>query len=301
MSAEPNEPIKMIVNDGKTRCPNCGTPYDLNDYRDDVLEIFCSACKTKLNGDRRTVSGLPQKELAPKRTATVKSKTHAWTVFFFLMSVSFFAYNASLDASEIAKGSIGEETKRICLLFGILFVVSTIPLLTILFGKRTPRNWNRLLGWIIVESIYNPVFGIPIWIAWVKERNKARYGDEVAFRQEAIEAQIRGEAIDKRIRKILTKAVAANAVTTAYKNMSPEKREQVMQAGIDLTILAALNPDKTKQVKKALSNLGNFGSSGAPTKASAAERMQELKHLYENKLISRHEYEAKRSEILSQL
>ena len=285
----------------KTRCPNCGTPYDPNDYRDDVLEIFCSACKTKLNGESRTVSGFPQKELAPKRAAKVKSKTHGWTVFFFFMSVAFFAYHVSLDAREIVKGTSGERTQIACLLYSILFVASTIPLLTILFGERTPGNWNRLRGWIIVESIYNPVFGIPIWIAWVKERNKARYGDEVAFRQEAIEAQIRGEATDKRIRKILTKAVAANAVTTAYQNMSPEKREQVMQAGIDLTILAALNPDKTKQVKKALSNLGNFGSSGAPTKASAAERMQELKHLYENKLISRHEYEAKRSEILSQL
>lgn len=39
---------RPIPDDGKTRCPECGTPYDLNDYREDVEEIFCSTCKAKL-------------------------------------------------------------------------------------------------------------------------------------------------------------------------------------------------------------------------------------------------------------
>ena len=48
-SEEPKEPTEIIVDDGKTRCPSCGSPYDLNDYREDVSEIFCSACKAKIN------------------------------------------------------------------------------------------------------------------------------------------------------------------------------------------------------------------------------------------------------------
>ena len=39
---------EVVTNDGQTRCPECGTPYDLNDYRKDIAEIFCSACKAKL-------------------------------------------------------------------------------------------------------------------------------------------------------------------------------------------------------------------------------------------------------------
>lgn len=38
-----------IPNDGRTRCLECGTPYDLNDYREGAKEIFCSTCKEKLN------------------------------------------------------------------------------------------------------------------------------------------------------------------------------------------------------------------------------------------------------------
>lgn len=54
-AAESNEPIEIIVDDGKTRCPNCGTPYDLNDYRDDVSEIFCSSCKNKITSNNKVI------------------------------------------------------------------------------------------------------------------------------------------------------------------------------------------------------------------------------------------------------
>ena len=37
-----------IIDDGKTRCPECRTPYDIRDYRKDASEILCSACKTRL-------------------------------------------------------------------------------------------------------------------------------------------------------------------------------------------------------------------------------------------------------------
>ncbi|MFA5689346.1 MAG: hypothetical protein WC959_09410 [Kiritimatiellales bacterium] len=42
-------PDKVIINDGRTRCPECGAPYDIKDYRDDVAKIFCSTCKAQLN------------------------------------------------------------------------------------------------------------------------------------------------------------------------------------------------------------------------------------------------------------
>ncbi len=154
----------------------------------------------------------------------LKSKIHGWTALYFFMSIALFALLMSLAVHEIVKGPIEDGTIEACLLVSILFAVSTIPFFTILYGKKTPRNWKRLLGWIIVESIYNPVFGIPIWVAWAKKSNKARYGDEAAFRQEAIEAQARKEAANERYRKIGTNLVMFSAATQAYEKMSPEQR-----------------------------------------------------------------------------
>ena len=223
----------------------------------------------------------------------MKSKTHNWTIFYFIISVAFFALFLSATIYEI----IVVPTEA-SIALGILLLISPIPLFTILWGKKTPRNWKRLLGWIIVEAIYNPFLGIPIWVAWTRKNNKSRYGDEAAFKQEAIEAQVRREVAKEKSRKLATKMVAANAALTAYEKLSPEQQENAIQTGLHLGALAALNPDKAKQVKNAVSNLGNPRKS---SRANAVERIKELNALYENKLISKQEYESKKSEILSQL
>jgi hypothetical protein len=36
------------VEDARMRCPRCGKPYRLEDYRTDVAHIFCAACKSEL-------------------------------------------------------------------------------------------------------------------------------------------------------------------------------------------------------------------------------------------------------------
>jgi hypothetical protein len=42
-------PAWINFRDGKVRnCPSCGHPFNLNDYREDAEEIFCSACNTQL-------------------------------------------------------------------------------------------------------------------------------------------------------------------------------------------------------------------------------------------------------------
>ena len=33
---------------GALTCPECATPYDPSDYRTDVAEIYCSACRAQL-------------------------------------------------------------------------------------------------------------------------------------------------------------------------------------------------------------------------------------------------------------
>lgn len=229
---------------------------------------------------------------------TLKSKIHSWTIFYFITSIAFFALLLSLTVYEIVKGTIEEGTIETSILLCILLAISTIPFLIILWGRKTPRNWKRLLGWIIVEAIYNPVFGIPIWVAWTRKNNKARYGDEAAFKQEAIEAQVRREVAKEKSRKLATKLVAANAALAAYEKLSPEQQENAIQAGLHLGALAALNPDKAKQVKNAISN---FGNSEKPSSSNAMGRIKELNMLYENQLISKQEYESKKAEILKQI
>jgi hypothetical protein len=231
----------------------------------------------------------------PSEKKSKKPKTHSWTTFYFFMSVALFA---SLSAFTVYDQETRTEAVEVCIVVGALLLISTIPFFIILFGNKTPRNWKRLLGWIIVESIYNPLFGIPIWIAWARKNNKARYGDEAAFKQEALEAQDRREVARERNRKLATKMVAANAALAAYEKLPPKQRENAVKAGLHLWALAALNPDKAKQVKNAINNLANNGSISGST---AMQRIQELKLLYENNLISKQEFKSKKSEILSQI
>ena len=228
----------------------------------------------------------------------MKSQTHSWVVFYFSISVVIFAL--AFTVSIMGAYSPDENALAVISIIGIFLLLSLIPLFIILMGKKTPRNWKRLLGWIIVESIYNPLFGIPLWIAWTRKNNKARFGDEMAFKREAAETQARRKAARENTRKLATQLVAANAALDVYKKLSPEQKKNAMRAGLYIGALAALNPDKAKQAKNAISNLGKSKSSSVGT-GNALERIQELNKLYENKLISRQEYESKKSEILSSL
>jgi len=214
---------------------------------------------------------------------TKKSATHAWTTFYFITSIVLFATIAYFADNEF---------------FGILLVISTIPFFIITFGRKTPRNWKRLLGWIIIETIYNPFIGVPVWVAWIRKDNKSRYGDEVAFQQEKAEAQARREVLKERTRKVGTTLVALNAATEVYEKMTPEQREKALQAGLHLGALATLNPDKAKKIKSVITNLG---TSEKGSGSNALERVQELNKLFKNQLISRQEYETKKAEILRQI
>jgi len=186
-------------------------------------------------------SAIQEDVALPSEKKSKKPKTHGWTTFYFFMSVAFFALLLALAVYEIVNGSSLEEGAiEASVLLGILLIVSSIPFFTILWGKKTPRNWKRLLGWIIFESIYNPLFGIPIWIAWTRKNNKARYGDEVAFQQEAVEAQAKREVAKERNRKLATKMVTASAALQAYEKMSPKQRENAVQAGLHLGALIAV-------------------------------------------------------------
>ena len=228
------------------------------------------------------------------------SATYGWTIFYFITSIVFFAtisYFAYTEAYP-SEGSPEEGAIEASAVFGVLLAISTIPFFIITFGRKTPRNWKRLLGWIIVEAIYNPFIGVPVWVAWTRKDNKSRYGDEAAFQQEKVEAQARREVAKERNRKIGTTLVALNAANEVYEKMTPEQREKAIQAGLHLGALAALNPDKAKQVKNAVSNLGNPRKSSS---ANAMERIKELNMLCENQLISKQEYESKKTEILNQI
>jgi len=230
----------------------------------------------------------------------LKSKTYKWTIFYFITSVAFFAllFFVSFSRAYPSEGVPEEGALEGNILSAVLLLVSSVPAFTIILGKKTPRNWKRLLGWIIVEAIYNPILGIPVWVAWTRKDNKSRYGDEAAFKKETIEAQVRRDVAKEKSRKLATKMVAANAALVAYKKLSPEQQENAIQAGLHLGALAALNPNKAKQVKNAISNLGN---SGKASSSNTMERMKELNLLFENQLISKQEFESKKSEILSQL
>lgn len=97
------------------------------------------------------------------------------------------------------------------------------------------------------------------------------------------------------LKNATNQAILWDSAMSVYEKADPKQKEIMLETALRVGALAAVNPDKAKQLKNAIGNLGT------PPKASAQERIQELNELYKNKLISRQEYETKRAEILSRL
>lgn len=236
-----------------------------------------------------------------------------WTTIYFCINTIPFLTGLLFALVLFEDGELSPRDKlEMSCMFGSLFLLATIPIWRITLGKNTPRNYQKLLFWIILETIYDPVFGIPVWIFWV--RNKAQYGDEAAFKIEKqkleIEQQkkkIKWQKITAPLRKeiSLRKGISSLIIThealKAYENAT-EKQQQTM---VNIGLLALLNRDKTKRVKNFVTNAIDPASAKAPRPTSqpksAQDRLLELKKLYDNQLITLQEYEAKKAEIIRQL
>ncbi len=94
------------------------------------------------------------------------------------------------------------------------------------------------------------------------------------------------------LKKGLTRAILFDSAATAFTNLNDRQQQALIENGIKLWFLARLNPEKAKRVKEFLT---------AGKKPSAQERLDELKTLQENQLITAQEYEAKKAEIINQL
>jgi len=89
------------------------------------------------------------------------------------------------------------------------------------------------------------------------------------------------------IRKAFTRLLLLDSAITAFNKANPEQQQHMIRLGM----LAALNPDKTRQIKDRL-------ISGGPSPRS---RLEELKALHKDGLITESEYEEQKKEILSEL
>ena len=94
------------------------------------------------------------------------------------------------------------------------------------------------------------------------------------------------------LKKGLTRAILFDSAATAFENLNDRQQQALIENGAKLWLLARLNPEKAKKAKELLT-----GSK----KPSAQERLNELKALHENQLITAQEYEAKKAEIINQL
>jgi hypothetical protein len=94
------------------------------------------------------------------------------------------------------------------------------------------------------------------------------------------------------LKKGLTRVILIDSALDAFGKLPDSTQQELMKNGVKLGLLAALNPEKTKKAKEFLTG-GN--------KQSTQERLNELKTLRENQLITAQEYEAKKAEIINQL
>ncbi len=103
------------------------------------------------------------------------------------------------------------------------------------------------------------------------------------------------------LKRATNQAILWDSALQAYEKADPDKREAIMDAALRVGLLAALNPGKTKKVKSFISNSLDLESPSHPQNSTVSDRMQELKTLHENQLITTHEYEEKKAEILQNL
>ena len=114
-----------------------------------------------------------------------------------------------------------------------------------------------------------------------------------------------GKADKKRfsawLKRAANQAIIWDSALQAYEKADTDKQEAIIDAALRVGLLAAINPEKTKKVKSFISNSLDPASPSHPQNSTVADRIRELKTLYENQLITTQEYETKKAEIIDQL
>jgi hypothetical protein len=179
-------------------------------------------------------------------------------------------------------------------------------------GKGVPQDYNQAERWFcIAKTPPEPpksrvaigfgiiiVFGIiTIWVLFHRKKTKA--GSNQPAENEKLPKErlgppssTSGNGFSSALKKGLTRAILFDSALNAFEKLNETQRAAVVENGAKLWLLARLNPEKTKKVKELLTG---------GKKQSAQERLDELKTLRENQLITAQEYEAKKAEIISQL
>lgn len=96
----------------------------------------------------------------------------------------------------------------------------------------------------------------------------------------------------EKLRRVLTREILRDSAMQAYSDADEKTRQKIMDVAIRAGALAVLNPDKTRQVKEFLTGGGQ---------PSVQNRLEKLKQLHQQGLITGQEYEDKRAEILEEL
>lgn len=94
------------------------------------------------------------------------------------------------------------------------------------------------------------------------------------------------------VRRVITRQIVLDSALSAYEKLDPKQQQTVMSATLRTWMLAKLNPDKARKVKERL--LGG-------EQPSVQDRLEKLKQLHEQGLITEQEYEAKKAEIINEL
>ena len=234
----------------------------------------------------------PQDSITHKNVGTPKVCVWA-AIYFAINALSVFLFSFSPSREDGGTGS----------LIRFIALIEVVPLFLLVFKICSHRAWSVLRLFLVVEffgtliallaAFENPflfyyvlpmvLFGITLLRCWENDANLAHYG----VLRETIKNKNKFDW-----RRSLTKAIILDSAMTAYENAGEKKQKAILEAGVRLGLLAMLNPEKTKKVKELLTS---------SEKSSAQERLNELKTLRQNQLITAQEYEAKKSEILSQL
>lgn len=118
-----------------------------------------------------------------------RPRVHIWTfIYFFLGTASFlflclWSIKDGWFPSEIVLRKHPDPSDHFYLFnqslsvySGVLFLLATIPIWIMAFGKSRSWVWITTLVFIALGIPNNPLMGIPVLIFWVKDRNKEYYG-----------------------------------------------------------------------------------------------------------------------------
>jgi len=101
-----------------------------------------------------------------------------------------------------------------------------------------------------------------------------------------------GEGGPGRMKSAFSRFVLFDSALKTFKNADEAQQKLVLDVALRTWLLAKLNPGKARQAKEFLTGGGE---------ASVQDRLEELKHLHEQALITDQEYEAKKADIIDQL